>query len=181
LILVSAIGTVGPQAHGAKNNLLVGRYMQIGIIFYILGSLPGVLIWSFLTDETVLWFGFDEETASLAQGYAFPYLAIELFSGIDGCLHEFLDITDHEKYSTVVQILHFALQTIAVIVLATAGGTKDLMLIGTAQAYIGLMMMVANYAIVLYNGWLDDYWGGLALTLSLKVSPDRYSMLDRFQ
>jgi hypothetical protein len=103
----------------------------------------------------------------------YPFLAIMIFAGIDGCLHEFVDMTDREMYSTVVQILHFALQTIAVIVLATAGWTKDLVLIGIAQAYMGLVMMVANYAIVLYKGWLDDYRGGLATILSLKVSVDR--------
>jgi hypothetical protein len=163
------MAVLGPQADGAGNDLLVGRYLQLGIIFFLLGTIPGMLIWSFLTERAVLWFGFDQETADIGQAYAYPFLAGSIFSGLDGCLHEFLDIMDHEKYSTVVQILHFAFQTVAVVVMATAGYT-DLVFIGIVQAFIGFLMMIANFSNVIYRGYLDDYWEGLVLTNSLRVS-----------
>jgi Na+-driven multidrug efflux pump len=163
------MAVLGPQADGAGNDLLVGRYLQLGIIFFLLGTIPGMLIWSFLTERAVLWFGFDQETADIGQAYAYPFFAISIFDGLDGCLHEFLDIMDHEKYSTVVQILHFAFQTLALIVLATAG-YNDLVAIGIVQAFVALIMTIANFSYVIYKGWLDDYWEGLVLTFSLRVS-----------
>ena len=164
-----AVGTLGPQAEGAGNSVLVGRYLQLAIIFYIIGSIPGIAIWSFLTESAVIWFGFDQETASMAQNYAYPFLATVVFEGIDSCMHEFLDITGHEKYSTFVEILHFAFQAAAVIVMA-AVGYKDLVLIGIVQCFIAFLVAVANFALVLYMGWLDNYWEGLVLTFSLRVS-----------
>jgi hypothetical protein len=163
---------LGPQADGAGNDLLVGRYLQLGIIFYTLAAIPGVIIWSIWAEEAILWLGFDEETARLGQGYAYPLLAVVIFGGVDACLHEFLAIMDHEKYSTIVQILHFASETLAVVVMAAAGW-KDLVVIGIVQAFMGFLMMIANFSIVAYKGWLDEYWEGLALTLSLRVSIDK--------
>jgi Na+-driven multidrug efflux pump len=147
----------------------VGRYLQLSMIFYIVGSLPGIIIWPFLTDDTVLWFGFDEETARIAQGYAYPFLAIGIFNGINDCVHNFLDIMDYEKYSTVCQLLHFGCQTLVVIIMAAAG-SKDLVMIGIAQAFIACITMISNLAFVLYKGWMDPYWEGFFLTLSLRVS-----------
>ena len=51
-----------------------------------------------------------------------------------------------------------------------ATGYTDLVFIGIVQAFVAFLMMIANFAYVIYRGWLDDYWEGLVLTLSLRVS-----------
>lgn len=169
MLLFPATGTLGPQADGAGNDLLVGRYLQLGMLFYIILSIPSLVIWSILTEKTIVWFGFDPETAEIGQGYAFPFLAMAFFDGVSDCLHQFLDITDHEKYSTVVGILSYALQTIALVVMAVLGYT-DLVFIGIVQAFVSFLMMVFNFSWAIYMGWLDDYWEGLVLTSGLRVS-----------
>jgi Na+-driven multidrug efflux pump len=173
--IFQAIGTLVPHADGAENDVLVGRYLQLGTMLYIIGSIPSLILWSFLTEEAVLWFGFDEETARIGQSYAYPVLATLFFEGIDDSLHEFLDVMDHEKYSTVMQIIKYVTEAVAVIVMATTG-QADLALIGVVLAFIAFIMMVVNFAYVLYKGWLDDYWEGLALTFSLTVSINSSSL-----
>ena len=61
----------------------------MGMMLYLIGCLPGIVMWSILTEKAVLWFGFDSETAILAQKYAYPYLVFELFWGLDDCFVEF--------------------------------------------------------------------------------------------
>jgi Na+-driven multidrug efflux pump len=173
--LFQAIGTLVPHAHGAGNEVLAGRYLQLGTILFIIGSVPSLILWAFLTEEAVLWFGFDEEAARIGQSYAYPYLATLIFEGIDDCLHEFLDVMDHEKYSTVVQIIKYVAEAMSVVVMATTGQV-DLALIGVVQAFIAFIMTVVNFAFVLYKGWLDDHWEGLALTFSLTVSINSSSL-----
>lgn len=158
-----------PQADGAGNDLLAGRYLQLAMIMYTITSIPAVFLWIFYTDEVVLWFGFDEETAVVSQRFAYSFLVNVFLSGLDHGIHEFLNVTGHEKYSTVVQILYFATQTVSIII-SVSVGIKDLLYVGLVQAFLGVMMSIANFAFVLYRGWMDKYWEGFATTLSLRVS-----------
>lgn len=134
-------------------------------------AVPGMIAWVFFTESAVQWLGFDEATAEIAQSYAYPYLAVMTFDGISECLHEFLDIMDHEKYSTMFAIFGYILETAVVVVMALAGW-KDLVLIGIVQAFLSFLMLVLNFALVLYKGWLDDYWEGFAVTFGLAVSTE---------
>lgn len=163
-----AIGTLVPHAHGAGNDILVGRYLQLSMLLFTFLSLPAIVVWCFYTYEAVLWFGFDEETATISQNFAYPFLVIMFLGGLDHPVHEFLDVTGHEKYSTVVNILYYAAQTLSIFVVVSFGVT-DLVYIGIVQAFLGLIMSVSNLAYVLYRGWLDDYWEGFVKTLSLRV------------
>jgi hypothetical protein len=164
-----SLGALFPQADGAGNTQLVGQYMQLAMGFYALGAIPIIVLWSIMAEPAILWFGFDEETARIGQGYAYSYTVIELISGIDECLHVYLDCFDHEYYSTVVQVLEILAQLVVVIVLPAAG-YKDLILIGVAQVGVSLFMAVGNFVFVSYRGWLDDIWEGLTKTNAFKVS-----------
>jgi hypothetical protein len=170
-----ALGTLGPQAEGAGNDQLVGQYMQLAMVFYALGAIPVIILWSLVTEEAVLWFGFDQETARIGQGYAYSYTVIELIRGVGYCLHSFLDFSDHEYYSTVVQVSDIVGQLVVVIVLPVSG-CKDLVLIGIAQVAVTLFMTVGNFVYVTYRGWLDDVWEGLVKTNAFKVSNGYYAM-----
>mmetsp|Transcript_10087 Transcript_10087/g.24072 ORF Transcript_10087/g.24072 Transcript_10087/m.24072 type:complete len:1132 (-) Transcript_10087:2194-5589(-) len=160
---IEAVGVLGPQADGARNDLLVGRYMQLGLVFYTLCNIPGMLIWSFYTEPAVIWLGFDEETAKLAQGYAYPLLAMGFFEGAGEVLDAFLEFMDHEKFAMFMDLFANAVETCVVIVMAMMG-IKDLVLVGIIQALASFLIMISIISVVLYLGWLDDYWEGIALT-----------------
>jgi len=160
---IEAVGVLGPQADGACNDLLVGRYMQLGLIFYTLLCIPSIIIWSLYTEPVVRWFGFDEETAQLAQAYAYPMLASGIFEGAGEVLDSFLEFMDHEKFAMTMTLLGEVVEVGIFIVMASMG-TKDLVLIGIIQALASFLMMISIISVVLYWGWLDDYWEGIALT-----------------
>lgn len=165
----SAVGTIVPHAEGAGNYLLAGRYLQLAMILYTITSIPSVILWSLCTYNAVLWFGFDEETATISQQFAYPFMLHVFLSGMDHAIHEFLNVTGHEKYSTVVRILYHGTQTVSVVVVVTLG-VKDLYIVGLVSASLGLLMSISNFAFVVYCGWMNQYWEGLAQTLSLRVS-----------
>lgn len=119
--------------------------------------------------QVVLWFGFDEETASISQRFASPFLLHMFLTGLDRGIHLFLNVTGHEGYSTVVQILHYAMQTASVITVVSLG-LKDLFYVGLVLAFVCLFVSIANFLFVVYRGWMDTYWEGLVRTLSLRVS-----------
>jgi len=162
----SAIGTLGPQADGAGNRTLAGKYLQLSIVLYTLFSLPSLLIWSFCTDNATLWLGFDEDTANYAQLFVYPYMVWYLFGGLDACLIEFLDVMGHEKYATLVYLVNSGSATL--ILVATVVGGNDLVTVGIVQTGWALMLSVANFGFIVHKGWLDDYWEGLICTNAFK-------------
>jgi Na+-driven multidrug efflux pump len=164
-----AIGVLGPQADGVGNNLLVGRYAQLGLIFGTIGSIPGLVIWTFFTKDAVLWFGFDEETANIAQEFAYPFLAATFFHATGEVLDNILEIKGHERFSMWVELGRATIGTLAVFAMAMFG-LKDMFLIGIVQAVLDLFLTILTVTYVLYKGWLDDFWEGLAQTSGLKVS-----------
>ncbi|KAL3909626.1 MAG: hypothetical protein SGILL_008014, partial [Bacillariaceae sp.] len=166
------IGVLVPHADGAGNDLLVGRYLQIGLFFYTIMTIPGVFIWALLTEETVLWFGFDEETASMSQDYAYTLLIYMFVQGLFDCFSEFLNTLDHEKYATCFTIASAVVETVAIVVIAVLGVT-DLVVVGLVQVAVGILVMIINLLIMFYKGWMDNYWQGLFQTNGLK---DRKAM-----
>jgi hypothetical protein len=146
----------------------MGRYLQLGMIFYVLGTIPGIVLWSFLTEEAVLWFGFDEQTAQMAQQYAYPFLIMTLIQGLDSNLLEYFNVTDHEKYCTIYYVTSFAAGTLALFFIVVLGW-KDLVLVGIVQTFVSFVFMAGNFTFGKYMGWLDDCWEGLVSTLSLRV------------
>lgn len=126
-------------------------------------------MWGLWTDKVVLWFGFDEETAAFAQRYVYPYLVGYVVGGLDSCLFEFLEVIGHEKYATALEIGYKGSKTLIYVVMV-ALGYRDLMTIQIVKAVWSSTVAIGNISFVVYRGWLDDYWEGLFLTFSLKVS-----------
>lgn len=139
------------------------------MIFHTIFSIPTVLVWGLWTDEVILWFGFDEETAAFAQSFVYPYLAWYVVGGIDACIYSFLAANGHEQYATIFEIGYTATKTLIYVVMV-AIGIRDLLAIQIVTAIWGIIAAVANFGFVMYRGWLDEYWEGLAMTFSLKVS-----------
>ena len=141
--------------------------MQLGLSFYSICNIPGFIIWSFYTEAAVKWLGFDAETARIAQGYAYPLLAMGFFEGAGEVLGVFLEFMDHEKFAMCMDILANAIESILIVIMALMG-IKDLVLIGIIQALASFLVMITIISVVLYWGWLDDYWEGMVLTWGFK-------------
>ena len=59
----------------------VGMYLQLSLIFYILGCVPLVALWSFFTKDLLLFLGNDISTAEIGQQFAIPYTCGVLIEG----------------------------------------------------------------------------------------------------
>ena len=171
-----AIGVLAPQADGSGNDLLVGRYLQIGTIFYAIFQIPGFIFWSFYMYETVIWFGFDEETAVITQNYSYSILLYLMVDGINECLLTFFEVVDHEKYAMIFAVVRSIIFCCSIISMA-ASGVTSMVAIGLAQSFIELTLMFINIIFVVNQGWLDDYWEGCFKTIGLK---DRRAMKTTF-
>ena len=157
-----------PQADGAGNDLMVGRYLQIGIVFTILFVIPGLLVWSFFMYDTIIWFGFDEATATIAQNYTYSILLAKMAENIDECLIEFLDVIDRELYITIYSVVSEIVSTGMLVAIAYSG-MSSMVLIGVVETAVRVTLLVTNLAIIINKGWLDDYEEGLFKTCGLKV------------
>lgn len=164
----AGIGVLVPHANGAGNDLLVGRYLQLGVIFYTFLGFPGAILWTFMTEKAVLWFDFDQETATIGQQYAYTLVIYLFLEGFMACFTEFLNTLDHENYATVASIVAHGTQSVVISVLAVVG-VKDLVVIGLSQIAVGILEIIVNLTIMTRKGWLDDYWEGIFRTNGLKV------------
>jgi hypothetical protein len=160
-------GVLIPQAHGARNDIMVGRYMQLAIIFYLLTAIPGAVFWCFFTDDAVQWYKFDEETAKMAQLYIYATLPGFATYGIDAVLYEFLNSTGHEQYSTWFTLVASCIHTVLVVCMLY-GGIDDLFVLGLFETASDIIFLALNFTILVRKGWLDPYWEGLFKTNGLK-------------
>lgn len=165
-----AIGVLVPQADGSGNDILVGTYLQIGIIFYAVFQIPGFILWSSCMYNTVIWFGFDEETATITQNYTYSILLYTMVEGINECFLTFFDVADHEKYAMIFSVIRAFILAGSLIAMALSGVT-DMVAIGLAQSLIETTLMFVNIIFVVNQGWLDDYWEGFVKTSGFKVNP----------
>jgi len=155
-----AIGVLVPQAEGSDNDLMVGRYLQIGTMLNILFQIPGFLFWSFFMYDTIIWFGFDEATAIISQKYTYSSLMFLLVEHIDECLMMFLDVNDREKYVTIYTVIRECL-FVGVIAAMAYNGVSNMVAIGLAQTLVAVTILFVNIMIVVNKGWFDDYSEGL--------------------
>lgn len=160
-------GVLLPQANGARNNLLVGRYMQLGIIFYLITALPSAVFWSFFTDNAVSWYKFDDETAQMAQVYLYATLPGYVTYGIDAVLWEFLNVMGYESYATWFTLISGVIHTGLVVGMLYLGFT-DLYYLGLLETFSDVVCLGINFFLMYRNGWLDPYWEGLIKTNGVK-------------
>ena len=64
-----ALATLCAQAIGRHNYKLVGQYVQLSMIFYVVCYIPFIFIWWAYIPSILLWFGFDAETAQIGKEY----------------------------------------------------------------------------------------------------------------
>ncbi len=160
-------GILIPQAHGAQNKLLVGRYMQLGMFFYLLTAIPSAIFWSFFVDDAVRWYQFDDATANAALYYFWATLPMYVTYGIDAVLYEFLNTMGHEKYASWFTVISEPLYTAVFVALLHLGFT-DLYYIGLLETTSSIIALVINVGLILRNGWLEPFWEGLVQTNGLK-------------
>jgi hypothetical protein len=163
-----ALGKTIPVALGNEDNRSVGVYLNTSMTLYTVGIFPIAIIWCFYTKEILLWLGFDDSTAQLAQDFAYLQVMLEWVTGLDYCFHLFLDVTGHERYSTYTMFIHNIGQTLGVIVPVLAG-QNDLIWVGVCRVVFSCCLLFGSGCVILYLGWMEPFAQGF-LTVPLSVS-----------
>jgi hypothetical protein len=80
------IAQIAESDHG-RSPYKIGTYLQLSIIFYVIGFLPLLFFWSFCTKDILLYLGNDLSFAELGQQFAIPYTFSVL---VEGTIHSYL-------------------------------------------------------------------------------------------
>jgi len=147
--------------------VLAGRYVQISMVLTAVGYIPGVVLWCTAMESAILWFGFDEETARLGQSFAYVSLSNEIILGVCEVLEEYLAVAGYEKFLAILGFVEELCYT-GLLVAFPLLGVKDLVIIAIAQTFVSVCFIIGLVTYVLYKGWLDDIWEGMAKSNGFK-------------
>lgn len=166
-----SLETVCSHAVGAGNYKLVGEYLQIATVSYVIIGSPFLLVWCFYMDDVLLWMGVGEEIATIGLDYTRIAIVSYLLEGIgDGC-NTILDITGKEVFGSILDIVHGAIDCIIVWILAANLEGFSLFHVGIVHASTELVFFLLWFVIAACKGWLDLFWEGMFKTFALKNKP----------
>lgn len=166
--IIDAAMTLIPYSVGKGNNYLAGQYVQIATFMYILASIPAAIFWSFFVYDIILWFGFDDRVADMAQSYTRVNLVAMMIEGVAETFAEFLDVTGFEVYSAVFSIVSAIIETAIYVMAFMCIENMNLVI----AAYINLALTIFFSAlfilIPLYKGWIDEYIQGIFCNIAFR-------------
>jgi MatE len=155
-----ALAKLVPVALERDDPKLAGAYLNASLSMYTLGMTLVGLMWSLLTHRAFIWFGFDEEAATLAQQYAYVQIISEWVSGIGYTVHLFLDVTGQHRYSTFANMTFGVGQTLG-IVLPALMGQRHLFRVGLWRTFFAAFHVLGSSLIVVNLGWVNNVSNGL--------------------
>jgi len=133
--------TVLGHAYGAGNNKLVGQYVQLCTVFYVVLMIPFVFMWSFATYDIMIWMGFDAIVAQLAQDYGRIVVCRDVLEGVSDTLDGFLEIVGKEVPVAVIGYAHTLFELGAVVMaLLLFGG--DLITVGAIGLIVEVVFLI---------------------------------------
>jgi len=172
-----SIATLAAQALGRGNRKLVGQYVQLSMVLYVICYLPFVVLWWIYMSDLILWLGFDQDTAMIGQEYTRIYLFLELLDGVDESIHGLLDVIDLESYSTLIGVSH-EFVTFLDILLVTIMAKPSLMVVGMIEVFVSLIFIGINVGTIAWRGWFNPYKEGLIGSWAFYNKPALKAMLN---
>ena len=119
------------MAYGAGNHELVGQYVKIGCLLYLLLEIPLAAIVGSQMGKIVLLMGFDESVVALSESFVWLQLAINLVGGVSEALLGLLKVSERETFAGVLYCLT-SVTYVGLMWYLTAAGA-NLMVLGYAM------------------------------------------------
>lgn len=157
---------------GANSPNLTGIYFQLALELYILISIPIIIMWYFLVEDTFYLLGFDEETAQIGKSFAIPFMFGYMVRGVLKCVHSLLDVTGRQLVSTILVAVWEGTYTISLLIYALYW-SPTLEAVGLLYLIILCFMLWANVTLIIMKGWYAPYYSGMFGTFALTVRSDR--------
>jgi Na+-driven multidrug efflux pump len=166
-----AQGTLCPHALGAGNNTLAGQYVQIGILVFLIASLPILAFWCFFIDRAILWYGLSPHVAKIGLEWTRIAALHFLIAGVSESVVGLLEISDHEAWVAIVDIVFGLLDAAATALTVT---TWKVTLSTVAWIHLASEVIFFIFVVVAATskGWYRQFYKGLIGTWAFKVRVD---------
>ena len=165
--VVDAMTTLASQAYGAGNNALAGQYVQLCSVTYVLFQIPFILMWSFATFDIMIWMGFDENVAQMAQTYARLAVWRDTVLGVSEVYSNLFEVVEKEFAVAVIGNAE-ALVELGAIAIALFLYNGDLVTVGIIGILNGLCFFLFALAFTYWRGWLRPFASGMFTSISFK-------------
>ncbi|CAB9520947.1 Mate efflux family protein [Seminavis robusta] len=162
-----SLATLCSQAIGNNKPRLAGKYVQIAAVLYLFTYIPFAIMWVFVLDDTIRWFGFDETTIRIGTDYGYLILIDYFVDGFSESIHALLDVAGFESYSTAIGAAEELIAFIVILLWALLGN-PTLFMIGVVQFGMGGLFLSLNIFIIWWKGWFKPYRSGMVGTFALK-------------
>eukprot|EP00588_Corethron_pennatum_P033366 CAMPEP_0194347102 /NCGR_PEP_ID=MMETSP0171-20130528/105801_1 /TAXON_ID=218684 /ORGANISM="Corethron pennatum, Strain L29A3" /LENGTH=848 /DNA_ID=CAMNT_0039114311 /DNA_START=138 /DNA_END=2684 /DNA_ORIENTATION=+ len=167
---VDTINTVCAHAIGNKNSYLAGQYVQIACFLYVMLSMPVIMVWCQYTDSAILLLTDNQRISNMAMELVQWLSWFTMLEGLDEALGSLLDVTEHEIFNAIMDILDGALSSLAIF-LAFQYIRADLATVGIIYVVTGVLKLFISLAIAYCKGWLDPFKEGMFQNVALKNIP----------
>jgi len=166
--IVDAAMTLIPNCIGKGNNYQAGQYVQISSFLYVMGSIPAAIFWSFFMFDIIIWFGFDERVAGMAESYTRINLVSMLIQGVASTFGEFLDVAGFEVYSAVFTIITSFIETGIYVTVFMCVENMNLVIAAYIDLGLTIFFGALFFIIPLAMGWIDEYVEGMFYNIAIR-------------
>lgn len=152
------------EAEDKNRAYKIGSYLQLSILFFVLGIIPLMVFWSFFTEDILLFLKIDPDMAEEGQRFVIPFVLSICVDGIASSVQEMLDVVGFPKQSTVLSFVGHIF-TVGCIVVVMCDHTlfpnTTLTIMGWAYVFIDICYLMMMFIVIYLNGWLEEYYEGL--------------------
>jgi MatE/TFIIH p62 subunit, N-terminal domain len=167
--LHEALATLCSQAIGARNKPLAGSYVQIVVILFTVFFIPFCIFWIVYMGAILRWHEMDEETVRIGVLYTKILIVHKVVDGWEECIHGLLDVSGHEKWSTLVGGTQEVTALVITFIWALVGN-PDLNTVGLIQLAMCVICTTFNIVVIHSKGWFKPYYKGMFGSFALTVS-----------
>jgi hypothetical protein len=142
----------------------IGSYLQLSVLFYVVGMIPIIVFWSCYTEDTLLFLGLEPDMAEEGQMFARAYVLTILVDGIHTAFQNTLDVLGFQVESTIMSFVGEVFTTSTIVVVMcyqTLIPNVSLTGMGWVYVFVDLCYLATILALIYFNGWLEQSYKGL--------------------
>jgi Na+-driven multidrug efflux pump len=169
--VIDAQHTLCSHAYGAGQNFLCGQYIQLGCVMYSIVSIPFLGGWVFAMKPVLLFLGLGDSVAQRAADYTRLVVIDYLLEGIAGSLDIILEITGHEVFGTVSDVLEGIVGSVGLIALVMTKKDATLVHVALLHLSVATLFLIVYFSIAYAKGWFRPFWKGMIKDNAFKNKP----------
>ena len=141
----------------------IGVYVQLSILFYVVGMVPVIVFWAFCMKDVLLFLQLDSEIAEEGQKFATLYSISILLQSIASTFQSTMDVVGLQVQSMIITLVdQTATALIIVVVLCSNTLFPEMTLVDLGWLFVVLntIYVVVMLVLIHLNGWFKDHYAG---------------------